>query len=596
MEVRRMTSFQHHSSFLRPSSYVLRPSSFFFLLSSFFMMPNSNKTTTRRWLLLGLGIVSILGLTLMNVYSLWQLHQYNLEASEDIKRAQLRQLRIQVNDRLYKNVTDLWQMDMGKVEEYLLENRKLPDNIMQVITAAGNDSLFKRVYYTDRVIPVCETGASMMAFNPKTQQLEWVTDFPSYICDGLELVRTKTKTLLTGDYRWYTKTELDGNRTMNIALVNTAEQTVIGYLSLDIDSRWLLDNLVTDILVSEFGADSETGITVWVRDWLRDEIVATNNVSVPYDPSNIDIRERFTFENWAFHAMVNESPTVIAAMNQFIGNMIILSVAVLMLLSSIFFIFRTASRERELSMRQAGFLANVTHELKTPLAVMQAAGENLADGRVRDLDRLASYGKHIHEEALRLSRMIDKLLNVARSDAGEIVVNRQPVDLSELAGEYVAQNKNFFADRQFKVNLSVQTREMTNVDNETFQTILSNLVENAIKYSDKKNVVDIRIYSLKDRVILDVEDYGIGIPANKQKNIFEKFYRVEDPLTAKTKGHGLGLSIVKFLTQLNGGEVSLRSVYGVGSTFSLSFPIWKPMAQPAAAKQPETQSEYAVQG
>ncbi len=550
----------------------------------------------RRWLLLGLGIVSILGLTLMNVYSLWQLHQYNLDASEDIKRAQLRQVRMQVTDRLYENVSDLWQMDMGKVEEYMLENRTLPDNIMQVITAVGNDSLFKRVYYTDRVIPVCETGSSMMAFNPQSQQLEWVTDYPNYICDGLELVRTKTKTLLTGDYRWYTKTELDGNRTMNIALVNTANQTVIGYLALDIDSKWLLDHVVTDILVREFGGESESGITVWVRDWLRDEIVATNNVSVPYDPSNIDIRERFTFENWAFHALVNESPTILAAMNQFIGNMVILGIAVVMLLGSIFFIFRAASRERDLSMRQAGFLANVTHELKTPLAVMQAAGENLADGRVQDPKRLANYGKHIHEEALRLSRMIDKLLNVARSDAGEIVVNRQPVEIGSIVGQYVDLNQGFFADRQFQVNLSVQTHDKAAVDPETFETILSNLVENAIKYSDKKNVVDIRIYALKDRVILDVEDYGIGIPANMQKNIFEKFYRVEDPLTAKTKGHGLGLSIVKFLTQLNGGEVSLRSVYGVGSTFSVSFPVWRQLAPSEAVKQPEAKTAYAVQG
>lgn len=557
---------------------------------------NSHKATRRRWILLGLGILSILGLTLMNVYSLWQLHNYNLEASEDIKRAQLRQVRMQVNDRLYKNVSDLWQMDMGKVEEHMTENRTLPDNIMQVITAVGNDSLFKRVYYTDRVIPVCETGASMMAFNPQTQQLEWVTDFPSYICDGLELVRSKTKTLLTGDYRWYTKTELDGNRTMNIALVNTANQTVIGYLSLDIDSKWLLDNVVTDILVREFGADSESGITVWVRDWLRDEIVATNNVSVPFDPSNIDLRERFTFENWTFQALVNDSPTILAARNQFIGNMIVLGVAVILLLSSTFFIYRTASRERELSMRQAGFLANVTHELKTPLAVMQAAGENLADGRVRDPERLANYGKHIHEEALRLSRMIDKLLNVARSDAGEIMVNRQPVDLGQIAAEYVESSKNYFTDRQFTVNLKVDVHEYVNVDSETVQTILSNLVENAIKYSDKQNEVDIRVYRLKDRVVLDVEDYGIGIPANKQKHIFDKFYRVEDPLTAKTKGHGLGLSIVKFLTQLNGGEVSLRSAYGLGSTFSLSFPIWKQMAQDATVKQHEAKAEYAVQG
>jgi len=562
--------------------------------------PTSNlkKATTRRWLLLAVGIASILGLTLMNVFSLWKLHQINLETSEDSKRSQLRQVRSEVGERITSDVSELWQMDMGQVEEYLLENRKLPDNIMNVIRAVGNDSLFNRIYYTDRVLPICETGGALMAFNTETQSLEFVTDYPSYICDGLELVRSKTKTLLTGDYRWYTKTEWDGSRTMNIAMVNTANQTVVGYLSLDINNSWLLENVVTASLQREFGANSETGMTVWVRDWLREEIVATNNITIPYDPSNINIRERFTFENWQFQATFNESPTIIAAQNQFIWNLIILSIAVILLLSSIFFIFRTATRERELSMRQAGFLANVTHELKTPLAVMQAAGENLADGRVRDADRLASYGKHIHEEAIRLSRMIDKLLNVARSDAGEIMINRQPVELITLVSEYLESNKTYFTERGFSVILKSSCNDQVNIDAESFHTILNNLVENAIKYSDKDKRIELRLYRIKNQLMLDIEDFGVGIPAAKQKYIFEKFYRVEDPLTAKTKGHGLGLSIVKFLTNLNGGTVALRSAYGTGSVFTVSFPVWSSMTQPKSTSvtQNETAAEYAVQG
>src|SRR5690606_11036845 len=182
---------------------------------------NLKKATTRRWLLLAVGIASILGLTLMNVFSLWKLHQINLETSEDSKRSQLRQVRSEVAERITSDVNELWQVDMGQVEEYLLENQKLPDNVMNVIRAVGNDSLFTRIYYTDRVLPICETGGALMSFNTETQNLEYVTDYPSYICDGLELVRSKTKTLLTGDYRWYIKTEWDGSRTMNIAMVNT---------------------------------------------------------------------------------------------------------------------------------------------------------------------------------------------------------------------------------------------------------------------------------------------------------------------------------------------------------------------------------------
>lgn len=561
--------------------------------------PNTiKKANRRRWLLLGLGVISILGLTLMNVFSLWELHKLSVETSEDTKRAQLRQVRLEVGERVYSNVRDLWQMDMAKVEQHLIENRQLPDSLMSVITAVGSDSLFERVYFTDRVLPVCESGGPLMAYDKKTQQLEWVSNYPSHICDGLELVRTKTKTLLTGDYRWFTKTEWDGSRTMNIALVNTEKQTVVGYLAIELNTRWLLENVVTKILEREFGPASESGMTVWVRDWLRDEIVATNNINMAYDASNIDIRERFTFENWQFQAVINNSPTILAANNQFIGNLIFLGVAVLLLLSSIFFIFRTASRERELALRQAGFLANVTHELKTPLAVMQAAGENLADGRVRDTGRLASYGHHIHEEAIRLSRMIDKLLNVARSDAGQILIHPRPTRLVDIVNEFYQSSENYFKDRGFEVIVRSESTDMVNADPESILTILSNLVENAIKYSDKEKRVLINIFRVKDRILLEVEDVGIGIPASKQKYIFDKFYRVEDPLTATTKGHGLGLSIVKYLTQLNGGKIELRSVYGTGSTFTLSFPIWVPDVHSTPQRTPsqETIPEYAVQG
>lgn len=561
--------------------------------------PNSiKKTNRRRWLLLGLGVLSILGLTLMNVFSLWEVHKLSVETSEDTKRAQLRQVRLEVGERVYKDVRKLWQMDMAKVEEYMLENRRLPDSLMQIISSVGNDSLYERVYFTDRVLPVCESGGPMMAFHKESQQLEWVTQYPGYICDGLELVRTKTKTLLTGDYRWFTKTEWDGNRTMNIALVNTEKQTVVGYLAIELNTRWLLEHVVTNILEREFGPNSESGMTVWVRDWLRDEIVATNNINMAYDASNIDVRERFTFENWQFQAVINNSPTILAANNQFIGNLIFLGVAVLLLLSSIFFIFRTASRERELALRQAGFLANVTHELKTPLAVMQAAGENLADGRVQDTNRLASYGHHIHKEAVRLSGMIDKLLNVARSDAGQIMIQPRPTPLIDIVQEFYQSSENYFKDRGCAVSLRCDSNDLVNVDPESVLTILSNLVENAIKYSDKDKRVFINIFRVKDRLHLEVEDMGIGIPANKQKYIFDKFYRVEDPLTATTKGHGLGLSIVKYLAQLNGGSIDLRSVYGSGSTFTLSFPIWVPDVRSASQPTPsqETTPEYAVQG
>src|SRR5690606_24202207 len=110
------------------------------------------------------------------------------------------------------------------------------------------------------------------------------------------------------------------------------------------------------------------------------------------------------------------------------------------------------------------------------------------------------------------------------------------------------------------------------IDEDSFETIISNLTENAIKYSIDEKVIEYSISSDEKNVYLSVHDRGIGIPKKAIKSIFNKFYRVENPLSAKTKGHGLGLSIVKNLIDLNNGEITAHSEPGIGSTFIVRFP------------------------
>jgi signal transduction histidine kinase len=109
------------------------------------------------------------------------------------------------------------------------------------------------------------------------------------------------------------------------------------------------------------------------------------------------------------------------------------------------------------------------------------------------------------------------------------------------------------------------------IDRDHFETILGNLLENSIKYSWDKKEIAVRVYSDKKSVFLSVSDKGQGIPKKAQKNIFKKFYRVENSMTAQTKGHGLGLSIVKNMVQLNGGTISVNSEPGKGSEFTIAF-------------------------
>jgi signal transduction histidine kinase len=110
-------------------------------------------------------------------------------------------------------------------------------------------------------------------------------------------------------------------------------------------------------------------------------------------------------------------------------------------------------------------------------------------------------------------------------------------------------------------------------DSDSLEPILGNLSENAVKYRGAETHLAIRAFQTGRNVTIEVEDHGVGIPSNAIKHVFDKFYRVEDSLTARTKGHGLGLSIVKTLTELNGGSVGVRSVEGKGSTFHITLPI-----------------------
>jgi signal transduction histidine kinase len=204
---------------------------------------------------------------------------------------------------------------------------------------------------------------------------------------------------------------------------------------------------------------------------------------------------------------------------------------------------------------------------------MQAAGENLSDGRVRDHDRLKRYGQHIYTESVRLRGMIDKLLDVAKADAGETILERSPVRLRDIAQKYIQENETYIKQKGYELDVHFASDEPpVTVDQDSIQTVISNLVENALKYSADSHYIGIFTKTTQDGVSLTVKDKGIGIPSKAVKHIFDKFYRVEETLTAHTKGHGLGLSIVKHLVEINQGEIEVNSESGKGSSFSIRFP------------------------
>lgn len=534
-----------------------------------------------RWALLGIGLVAIIALTGMNVYSLYDIRDRMVVGEEERQLALLEDLVREIRYEIYDPFNGLGSLELEPTENTISAYGKFPPQVQEKIVSAAKSPLFDGIYYTPAETDPCTENSKVYSYNYSTHYMDYTDIYPPKLCDGVGLARTKAQIELNSfEYRWNTNTEFDAHRTMNISFVNLNENRIIGYLTASLNSDFIINDLIAPKLVEYFDPKVNPGTVLWLHDWANNVVLATNNPAVNYDREIVDARRGFIwgnmFENWNIKIAFVDNPVGALYDDTLFKNLFVLGVAVLFVIGALLFMFFTAQKERNLSQRQAGFLANVTHELKTPLAVMQAAGENISDGRVTESARLKEYGTHIYNESIRLRGMIEKLLDVAKTDSGQTLIKAVPVNLNNLIKEYLKENRAYIEEKGFTVTFKYSMDQaLVMIDTSHLETVLSNLTENAIKYSgNKKKSIKFQVESESKYMILHVSDSGIGIPKKHQKNIFKKFYRVEDSLNAKTKGHGLGLSIVKNLVELNGGMIDVASEVQKGTTFTLRFPIF----------------------
>lgn len=533
-----------------------------------------------RWILLALGLFAIIALTGMNVYSLYDIRDRIADGEEKRQISVLEEQVRVIRDQIYAPLQGLRTLELEPTEYTIPATGKFPTQMHEKIVSAAESPIFNSIYYTPEDVDPCVDGAQTYAYNYSTHTLYLTDEYSSLVCDGVGLARTKARIELNSfDYRWSTNTEFDAHRTMNIGFINLEENRIIGYLTLTLNKDYIVDDIIAPILVANFNPQTTPETVVWLHDWANDEVLATNNPDINYDIDLVNKRVSFgsinnMFENWNIKVGFLSNQVASMYNETLFKNLSVLGVAVLLLMGALLFMFYTAQKERALSQRQAGFLANVTHELKTPLAVMQAAGENISDGRVTEPERLKRYGDHIYSESIRLRKTIEKLLDVAKSDSGQSLSKVNPENLNQLVQNYVQENRSYIEEKGFKLTLKNSfDSNFAVVDKDNMETIFSNLTENAIKYSGDKKSIKFSVKNNGKFIYITVSDSGIGIPRKHLKNIFKKFFRVESSLDAKTKGHGLGLSIVQNLVVLNGGTIEVKSELGKGTTFTLKFPV-----------------------
>ena len=226
-------------------------------------------------------------------------------------------------------------------------------------------------------------------------------------------------------------------------------------------------------------------------------------------------------------------------------------------------------KQKRLSELQRDFINNMTHEFKTPISSIKIAADVLAkDPMVQDNSRLSNYSNIIIDQNQRLNDQVEKVLNVARLEKDNLELKKEEFDLTVELRNIIENEKIKLKDGQLTYDL-VDDLEFINADKLHFTNVISNILDNAVKYSKKKPEVHISMTKKGNKVCITITDKGIGIPKEQIKEVFDKFYRVSTGDIHDVKGFGLGLFYVKNISKAHGWISKIESELGKGTTFSL---------------------------
>ncbi|WP_435873870.1 ATP-binding protein [Polycladomyces subterraneus] len=240
-------------------------------------------------------------------------------------------------------------------------------------------------------------------------------------------------------------------------------------------------------------------------------------------------------------------------------------------------VLRDVTDERRLDKLRKDFVANVSHELRTPLAMLQGYSEALLDDIAQSPEERRELVQVIHDESLRMGRLVRELLDLARMEAGHIEIVRSSLRVSELMERLLRKFHTIAREQGVQLEGEVEPDLPTVYwDEDKMEQVLTNLVDNAIRHTSRGGRVSLQAMRTNGSVRLIVQDTGSGIPEEDLPFIFERFYKADKARTRGQAGTGLGLAIVKHIVNAHGGNVTVTSKVGEGTTFVVQLPIGTP--------------------
>jgi signal transduction histidine kinase len=289
------------------------------------------------------------------------------------------------------------------------------------------------------------------------------------------------------------------------------------------------------------------------------------------------------FSGWKAEVGLKNTNLEALARDSFLKSAGTTILVLVVLVCGIALTIRATDREARLAQAKSNFVANVSHELKTPLSLLSLFSEILELGRVKNEEKKVEYYRIIRHESLRLNKMIDNILDFSKIEAGRKRYNFAAGDLAEVIENVLSSYRYQIINSGFAIQTDMQPDlPPVLIDREAMAQAISNLLDNAIKYSGEVKQLSITTSTVRSNLSVEIADHGIGIPRAEQAKIFEKFYRVGNGLVHDVKGSGLGLALVKHIIEAHQGTISVESDIGKGTRFTILLPL----APGAAGPQP----------
>jgi two-component system phosphate regulon sensor histidine kinase PhoR len=233
---------------------------------------------------------------------------------------------------------------------------------------------------------------------------------------------------------------------------------------------------------------------------------------------------------------------------------------------------RDITGPRKLEALRKDFVANVSHELKTPLTAIKGSAETLLSGALEDKEHGPLFARAIYEQSVRLENLVDDLLKISYAESGKARAEKAAVELNPLVEESAAGLTALMAKKNISLSNLVPAGLAVSADRGKLAQVLINLLDNAVKYGREGGWIKVSVSEEPGAVKVSVENNGPGIPAQHLPHIYERFYRADKARSRDLGGTGLGLSIVKHLVELHGGSVGVESSEASGSLFWFTLP------------------------